>query len=105
MKHLVVITAEELKDAALHLMLSKSQFWGKHVSAVEFVWDPSDPVESRRIRCEVVLFDTEQGAKRYLESDGKDAAGDVVHDAVLAAGLTEEPAGIPADGNREREKK
>jgi hypothetical protein len=66
MKSRVVITAEELKDAALYLLSTKTQFFGKHVSTVEFVFDATDNNPSRQIRCEVVLFDTADGAKRYL---------------------------------------
>ncbi len=70
-KNVVVITAEELKDAALFLMAQKSQFAGKHTASVEFVFDKSDPVPSRQIRIEVILFDTEGGARRYVESSGE----------------------------------
>lgn len=98
MKNIVIITAEELKDAALFLMAQKPQFFGKHTSTVEFVYDGNDPVPSRRIRIEVTLFDSEFGAKRYLDTDGKDAAGDALE-------AYPEPASTPADGNREGEKK
>ena len=68
MKNTVIINAEELKKAALHILLEKPQFYGKYVSTVEFVFNQSDPNPMRQMRCEVVLFDTEGGARRYLES-------------------------------------
>lgn len=69
MKSTVVITAEELRDAALAVLLTKPSFNGKHVGAFEFVFAPDDPNPSRRIRCEVVLFETAGGARRYLAGD------------------------------------
>lgn len=72
MKQRVIITAEELKDAALYLLSTKPQFFGKHVSTVEFVFDVTDVNPARRIRCEVVMFDTDEGAKRYLATGGQD---------------------------------
>jgi hypothetical protein len=68
MKNTVILSAEDLKNAALHLLLSKPQFHGKHCAAVEFIFDKSDPEPMRQIRIECVLFDTAKGAARYLEN-------------------------------------
>ncbi len=86
MKSLVVITASELRDAALHVLLTRPQFNGKCVGAVEFVFDPAEPSEERRIRAEVVLFDTDAAARRYM-------AGNVETTDETPAG---EPDAVPA---------
>lgn len=97
-KNVVVISAEELKEAALHLMAQKPAFYGKHTATVEFVFDAADPIPARRIRIEVVLFDSEGGARRYIESKGtvtrEDeapapvAAGDAAHATDGLEGVT-----------------
>lgn len=72
MKSTVVIAAAELQQAALAVLLGKSQFRGKHVATTEFVFDPGEANPERRIRAEVILFDTAAAAARYASGE-KDA--------------------------------
>lgn len=96
MKQRVVITAEELKDAALYLLTTKPQFFGKHVATVEFVFDVTDVNPARRIRIEAVIFDTAEGAKRYL------ATGEVMEETTgeKAAPAVDQPAADNLEGVR-----
>lgn len=103
-KNVVVISAEELKDAALHLMAQRPAFYGKHTASVEFVFDPSGPVPSRRIRIEVVLFDTEVGARRYLESKGTVLQEDEAPAPVAAGDVADATNGLEGvtSGNNDK---
>lgn len=69
MKHTSVITASELQNAALHVMLQRKAFVGKHVAAFEFDWNPNNENKNLRLIARVILFDTEGAAARYLAGD------------------------------------
>lgn len=91
MKRTVVFTAAELQGAVIHLLGQKPAFFGKHVATVEFEFDTNAVDVNHKLRAIVTLFDTKQGADRYVQSgtdtenqpEGQEAPADSADTASL----------------------
>lgn len=66
MKVVATATAAEIANAIAQQVLKRPEYFGKHVAAVEMIHDPAR-TDASRFKIEVVMFDTEKGARDYLQ--------------------------------------
>lgn len=71
MKRTVVLTASDLCGAGIEALMRRPQFRGKHVAAYELLHELDNPSDDLKVRCEVVLFDTEKAARDYAKTEGE----------------------------------